>query len=302
MFAVVMALWPVFALLIAGYLCIRSGFLKHEFWQSAEKLTYFVLFPALLVERLANAAVDTSVVFEVGLSITAMLIFGSVLCYLLKPWLKIDLAGFTSFYQGSLRFNTYVGLAATSALLGDGMLVIAAVVLAIMIPLLNLLCILVFSLHLGAGGIRGVLMTTLKNPLIVSCCVGILLNISGVGLPFVFSSVAQLLGQVALPLGLLAVGAGLNLSVLRSSQRIVWLSSAIKLLFLPLFIMLFSNLAELSQNVTGLLLVFASLPTASSAYILARQLGGDAPLMAAIITGQTLISIVSMPLILGVLL
>ena len=46
-------------------------------------------------------------------------------------------------------------------------------------------------------------------------------------------------------------------------------------------------------------LLFQALPTASSAYILARQLGGDAPLMAGITAAQTVLGFITIPLVLA---
>lgn len=193
-----------------------------------------------------------------------------------------------------------MGLAVTFALYGGGGVAISAVIIAFMIPVLNLLCILVFALHTSAGaGVKGVMLTLLKNPLIIGCTVGISMSLFGVSLPPMMASVTQLLTPMALPLGLLAVGAGLNLQALRHAGRVVWVSSAIKLLVFPLLALFFARLLELSDPVTGLLVVFAAVPTAPSAYILARQLGGDAPMMAAIITGQTLLAMITLPLVLA---
>ncbi|MDO3384269.1 hypothetical protein QWI17_00275, partial [Gilvimarinus sp. SDUM040013] len=103
-------------------------------------------------------------------------------------------------------------------LFGDEGLAVAAVVMAVMVPLLNLLCVLVFSFYTRKeAGLLSVLLALVKNPLIIACVVGISLNISGIGLPWALVSVAGLLSGIALPLGLLAVGAGLNLTALRTT-------------------------------------------------------------------------------------
>ena len=103
---------------------------------------------------------------------------------------------------------------------------------------------------------------------------------------------------MALPLGLLSVGAALDLTALRSSGRVLYISSAIKLLLFPLIAWGVAYGLELSALASQVLIIFAAMPTATSAYILARQLGGDAPLMAAIITAQTLFAMLTIPLVL----
>jgi len=293
------ALWPVFTLLCLGYGIKRIGFPGPGFWEPAEKLIYFMLFPVLLVYKLSLADISAVPLWEVASAIIGLLLIGTILLLSIQRIRPMPSAGFTSVYQGGMRFNTYVGLAACAALYGDASLAIAAVVLAVMVPLLNLLCVLIFSIYTRRdGGVRSTLMAVLKNPLILACVIGISLNLTGLGLPLAIESVAALLSSMALPLGLLAVGAGLNLNALRNAGGAVLYSSVIKLLLFPLIMMLICYLYIDLYSVAAVLVLFSALPTASTAYILARQLGGDAPMMAAIITSQTLLSFVTMPVVL----
>lgn len=296
------ALWPVFALLVIGYLARRYDFPGAAFWPPAEKATYFVLFPSLLVSRLSQAdlaSVQSSLLVTAVLS---MLLILSLLVLLVRPLLGVGNAQFTSVYQGSLRFNTYVALAVSAALMPEQGVVLAAVMTAVMIPTLNLLCVLVFAwFGESRPTLKGVLKTLSRNPLILACLFGIALNLSGIGLPAPARPVLGLLGGMALPLGLLAVGAALNLRVLKHSGPAVIAASLFKLLICPLIAFALARLFGLSEPAALVLLIFASVPTATAAYILARQLGGDAELMANIITTQTLISLLSMPLVLMLL-
>ncbi|SEG77913.1 AEC family transporter [Marinobacterium lutimaris] len=296
------ALWPVFALLVIGYLARRYDFPGAAFWPPAEKATYFVLFPSLLVSRLSQAdlaSVQSSLLVTAVLS---MLLILSLLVLLIRPLLGVGNAQFTSVYQGSLRFNTYVALAVSAALMPEQGVVLAAVMTAVMIPTLNLLCVLVFAWYgESRPTFKGVLKTLARNPLILACLLGIALNISGIGLPAPVKPVLGLLGGMALPLGLLAVGAALNLRVLKHSGPAVIASSLFKLLICPLIAFALARLFGLTEAASLVMLIFASVPTATAAYILARQLGGDAELMANIITTQTLLSLLSMPLVLMLL-
>jgi len=299
---IIIALWPVFALLMLGFLARRSGFPGEAFWQPAEKATYYVLFPALLIERLAGAELAGSDSVRLALLVVLLLILASLLCCMCKPLLRLTAPVFTSFYQGSVRFNTYVALAVTSALHGPEGIVLAAIVTAVMIPLLNLFSVLAFVLTSDqAFSLRLLLSALARNPLILACLTGIALSLSGLGLPLALGSVMELLGRMALPLGLLAVGAGLNLRALRKGGRALAAASFIKLLLLPCLAFLLSRLWWLEAVGTSVLVIFAAVPTATSAYILARQMGGDTDLMAGIITAQTLISILTLPLVLVVL-
>lgn len=296
---IIIALWPVFALLLLGFLARRSGFPGEGFWQPAEKATYYVLFPALLVERLANAQMAGDDSIRLAALVVVVLVMAALFCCACKPLLRLTVPAFTSFFQGSVRFNTYVALAVTAALHGSEGIVLAAVITAVMIPLLNLFSVLAFALTSEqAFSPRQLLMTLARNPLILACLLGIALSLSGAALPLGVTSVLELLGRMALPMGLLAVGAGLDLRALRGGGRALVAASLIKLLFLPLLAFALAGLWQLDLLTTSVVVIFAAVPTATSAYILARQMGGDAELMAGIITAQTLISMLTLPVVL----
>lgn len=301
MLQIIAALVPIFALLMLGFFARRHGFPGEGFWAPAERLTYYLLFPALLIHSLSQASLSGGESLRIVLAVLVLLVVVSGICLLLKKPLGVSFAAYTSFYQGSMRFNTFVALATTAALLSTEGLVVAAIIAAVMIPTLNILCVLVFSSEKGlAANLLPTLRALATNPLILACVAGVLLNQLG-GLPATFSATLGLLGQMALPLGLLSVGAALNLSALRSSGRVLYASSAIKLLLFPILAWGVAYGFQLSGLASQVLIIFAAMPTATSAYILARQLGGDATLMAAIITAQTLFAMLTLPIVLSIL-
>lgn len=284
------ALGPVFLLILFGVLLRRIGFPGESFWPQAERLTYYVLFPAMLIYKLAIADVGNTPLLPTLVSILFMLLGGSTLLYLLRRQVASNGPAFTSVFQGGIRFNTYIGMACADALYGDAGLVAAAVVVAIMIPLVNLLCVLSFhlTLHRGNLGPFSVFKSLVSNPLILGCLVGIALNQTGIGLPGWSKNTFALLGSAALPLGLLAVGVALEIRAIHGAWKELISASLFRFLLLPLLMLAAIHWLTPPLLNSQVLLLFASLPTASSAYILARQLGGDTTLMANTITVQTL--------------
>lgn len=300
MLTLIHALGPVFVVILLGVALKRLDFPSADFWPQLERLVYFFLFPAMLATRLALADFSGLAVARVLLAVLLLLLLMTLLVVLGRRWLSRNGAEFTSVYQGALRFNTYVALAVAAELFGSVGLALAAVIMALMIPLLNLLCVLIFSLYAGdqRADVKTTLLAVAKNPLILGCLLGIALNVTGIGLPGWSQPVMEILSRAALPLGLLAVGVALNLEALRRAGQPLILSSLIKLLLMPLAAVLISQVLALNTQEQAVLVLFAAMPTATSAYILARQLGGDAPLMAAIITAQTLAAMMTMPLVL----
>lgn len=292
------ALGPVFLLIVIGAILNRMDFPGSAFWPGIERLTYYLLFPALLVHRLALSEFSLSSLGALSLTIVLSLLLVSGLVGLLYRLWAIGGSRMTSLYQGAVRFNTYIGLAVASALFGDAGVAQAALALGVMIPLVNVGCVLVFAWMTGEAGVNGrtVLTGLVTNPLILACLLGLLLNVTGIGLPGWAAPTLQLLGSTALPLGLLAVGVALNVRTLGHDWGPIVLSGLLKFVLMPATLWgmaVLMNLTPLQQQV---LVLLGCLPTASSAYILARQLGGDASLMATLITAQTLLAFGMIPL------
>lgn len=292
------ALGPLFLLILLGALLGRLNQPGGDFWSRMERLIYFLLFPAMLVATLTNADMQQVPVGRVAVALLgAMGLLGAAL-WIINHWMRLEAAAFTSVFQGALRFNTYVGVAGAAALHGEAGATVAAVAVALMVPVVNVLCVSCFIATgtLGAGGLRKSITALARNPLILACLLGISLNLSGIGLPGWSASAVELLGRAALPLGLVAVGVALRPRALLRLGPGVWIANTAKLVLMPAIVLGLALLLDLHPVSRDIVLLFAALPTATSAYILARQLGGDAELMAALITGQTLIAMFSLPL------
>lgn len=173
-----------------------------------------------------------------------------------------------------------------------------AVAAGFMIVLINLLCVSALSIWGSAkGSLRGFLRDIAGNPLIIACVIGWSLNLSGLGLPGPSGDILEIVGRAALPFGLLAVGAALRLDALHGHLGPILVSSLVQYGFKPLATAVLIGLAGLSGVAAGALVIVFMTPTAPSAYILARQLGGDPETMASIITLQTLLGFAVMPTI-----
>ena len=297
---IIASLGPVFVLLMGGYLLKRTGFPGDSFWPSAERFIYFICFPALLLTRLAEARFEGQLALDLVWVILMLLVAGALLLLLLQKLIGFTGPVFTSVFQGGIRFNTYIALAIAAGILPGQGVVYAAIIASVMIPLINVFCVLVFATYQdNRPSPARVLLNIVQNPLILSCILGLILNLSGVVLPDIVGEVLRLLAEIALPLGLLAVGAALQIKALRSTGLPLLTALLFRLLVMPMLAIASASAMQLPLEATQILLVFAAVPSATASYILARQLGGDAPLMAAILSGQTLVAMLSLPLVLA---
>lgn len=297
------ALLPIALIIFTGYLFKHMKFPTADFWPKMDRFTYYVLMPSLLVYELAVAKIDVShTVNLVAISLSGIFLV-LVLLMLLKGVFHFENRAFTSIVQGGIRFNTYVLLALVNALYGAQGLVLSAIVIAFAIPFINVLCISVFAIYTREGkfSLKRFLTTVVKNPLIVACAIGGLLNVLGNPLPtFMLKSIA-IISHAALPMGLLSVGVGLELKHLSHAKKALVVSSSAKLVVFPLIAYALGTCTGLSGMSLSIAVIFASMPTATSAYILAREMGGDVSLMASIITVQTLACMGTLFLILPLL-
>lgn len=301
--SIIWALLPVFAVILSGYGLRRFGFPGDAFWPNAERFTYFILFPSLLLQKTATAPMEPHSFMLMAAALSIAVLAMTVLLFLALPWWTSGKASFTSFFQGSIRFNTYVGLAAAFALFGNEGLTLSALTLAVLIPLLNIICVGVlvgFSSSENKGWSR-IVIEIIRNPIILACAGGSLLNISGTSLHQSINEILMIFGRAALPLGLLSVGAGLDFASARRSGTIVTATCLLKLFVFPLIMWIICTTLGLDDPATSIAVLFAALPGSPAAYILSKQLDGDSLLMASIITAQTPLSMVTLPVVMALL-
>ncbi|RLL48698.1 AEC family transporter [Acinetobacter cumulans] len=297
---IVMALFPLIVLISMGYGFKRKKFLQPEFWANSEKLNYFVLFPVLLFNNLAGVQLNLGAIFQLLQAFFAVVLGVVSILWLLKRVYAIPVARFGVYVQSQIRFNTYIGLALMGTLYGTEGMQMFAMLIAVAIPVVNIFSVMAFS-----EGQRGRWYDTLfaiaKNPLILGCVVGVLFNLSGLHLFSGMQSLCNILAATSLPLGLLSVGAALQLDQLSKGLSRLTVNTFARLLIMPCLAFFASGSLGLTELQSIILVTFFALPTASASYILTRYFQGDSQLMAGVISLQTLCFIGSFPLLMWLL-
>ena len=302
MLLVISALLPVFMVIVLGYFLRQRAVLDASAWRGLENLCYFVLFPALLVKTLAVADLGSAEIVRFsGALLFAILVMSSLLLLaypLLHRYFHVSPASFTSLVQGATRWHGFIALSIVGLLLGDEGVAYMAVTMAIIIPLLNTINVMVLA-HYGdaEGDLSRVFIKLLQNPFILACALGAVLNISGLGLTPLLYNAADIIGSGALGIGLLTVGAGIHLSGIRDHRGLVVFGALLRLLGMPALMFTGCLLFGVEGLPRTVAMLAAAVPTASSSFVLARQMGGDAPLMANLITLQVLGAVVTLPLV-----
>jgi len=300
---IVNTLIPIFTLILLGYFFKKIKFPSVDFWPMADRFTYYVLMPALLVYKVSTSNIDLEETIDLITTalVTILIVFFSLI--ILNLLFKFNNRAFTSIMQGGIRFNSYVLLAFVDSVYGDKGLVLAAIIMSFVIPFINILCISTFALYVRDGRFSFVLFfkTIIKNPLILACAVGGIINVGDIVLPVVILKSLTILSGAALPIGLLSVGVGLEFKYLKSAKKELVVSVLAKLIYFPFIAYMVGIFFGLSLEILAIVVVFGAMPTAVSGYILARELGGDTTLMASIITLQTLLCMITLFLVVPIL-
>jgi hypothetical protein len=288
---------PDFALIAAGFVFARAMRLEPAFWAGAEKLTYFVLFPALLFYSNARRPLDVATALPFLSTILAAVAAGIVLGLAGRALFRPSEAVFGAAFQCHFRYNSYMGLALGSRLGGDDGLGLMALAIGVAVPVVNIAAVW----GLARGSAAGVTREIARNPLVISCVLGITWGALRLPLPELAAVTLARLGAAALVLGLLCVGAALAPRLPRDAAGYVGFALAVKLVALPCVAWVVGRAVGLSADAFRMALVFAALPTAPAAYILTVRLGGDARTAAALVTLSVLASLGTLPLWLAAL-
>ena len=292
---------PVFAMIALGWTLKVRGLLADEGWRAVERLTYFVFYPAFLVPAVWKADFSAGTAGPVALSTIGVSFVVALLTLAAKPALKISDPSFTSVFQGVIRWNGFVFLPVAGAVFGTAGLGTAAVAFGVLAPALNVICVLALA-RWGAGqggGWRLALRSLARNPIIWACGVGAALNLTGLQSNRVLDGVFGMMGPGAIALGLITAGAGLSFRYAAARPLLIAGISAIKLLLLPVAMFYVCGWLGGDRTAQGIALLAGAAPGAAASYVLARQMGGDAPLVAGVVAFTTVASAATIPVLLA---
>ena len=291
------ALLPDFLLIALGWLLCRFTPLDRPLWDGVERLVYHLLFPALLFHSILRSPLHLNEMGPLAACALIVMLSGVALAHALGRWPGVDPRLHASGQQTAFRFNSYVALALSERLAGPAGLAWMGLILAVCVPVANVAAVWPLARHGGQGTWRELA----RNPLILATLAGLAGNLAGLQLPAWASTVVGRIGSAALPLGLMAVGAGLQFGALRESPGLAAGLMLIRHLALPVVALAAVTAVALTAPQQAVVVAFAALPTASSAYVLAVRMGGHGPFVAGLITLSTLISMAGLPLALGAL-
>jgi predicted permease len=298
MLDVFQALAPVFLIIALGWGARAARILPEETWGVVNRFGYFVPYPAFLFSTVAGADLQAREASAFVAACLAGFLIMAAIALSTRALFRKDGPAFTSVFQGASRWNGFVILAAGDRLYGAGGREMIALAFGPLVLMVNILCVAVLA-RWGAQRLvstRALMAQIAGNPLVLSCAAGLLFNALGWGRLGVVTDALKLLGASAMPLALVCIGAGLDFGPLRRGAVYVATSAALKLIAAPAVLFASALMFGLSPQAAAICGGIGATSSAAASYTLAREMGGDARLMAGIVTATTLFSFITMPI------
>lgn len=297
---VLSAILPVILVIATGFAARATGLVPHEAWPGIERLAYRLLFPAVLILSIAQADLSAGRVGLFGAALLAVLAIAATLLLGLRrvlPAARLPNPAFTSIFQAVTRWNGFIALAIIALLSGDQGMGLISAGMAFMIPTINVANILVLAAFgPESRSLRRVLTDVLHNPLVQACAIGIALNLSDLPLPGPILGGLEMIGQAGLAIGIMAVGAAIQPRRLLGRSAALWAGVGLRLAGMPALFLILGRLIGLEPDTMVAGVLAMAVPAAANGYIVAREMGGDAGLYADILTWQTVLSALTIPL------
>ena len=210
-----------------------------------------------------------------------------------------------SFSRRCYRFSTYVGMAVVITNTGEEGVRQFAVLIGFAIPFINVLAVSSMVWYAGQEGSGSfstslLVRSTLSNPLIIACVLGIVFSRSGIALPTFVDNTLRLMSLLALPLALLAIGGSLTFAAFGKHVRYSLVAAAIKLIVMPLIGYGLLHAFHVTGVAFTVAMIYFALPTSPNNYILSALLDSDLELAAASIVLSTLLSLPALSVTLAI--
>lgn len=290
--SVALLVFPDFMLVALGWALRHKLNFSREFFAGTERLVYFVLLPALLFQSILRTPITAGNAAMLLQASAAVIAAGIALAWLAKWVLRPSSLSLASSAQCAYRFNTYLGLALSASLGGTQGQTIMALIVGFAVPMANMAAVYGLARHSGGNLLRELA----RNPLVISTLAGLACNLAGLHLPGPLDTALARLGAAAIALGIICVGASLSWEGGKGHGALIAWMLTVKLVALPAVALLVAHWLALSPLESQMLLLFAALPSASAAYVLAMRMGGDGRMVAVLISLGTLFSAATIPL------
>lgn len=286
---------PIFFLVLLGWLFRRTGLINEAFIETASKLVFTAALPALIFINIVQLHIGEVLhTGQISYALLSTLVVFLLLWWGGKRWIPNG-ADRGVFIQGAFRANLgIIGLALCDNLYGKEGLAIGSILLASVTLLYNVLSVFILTVSVQQSpriNWRKLFLDLLRNPLIIAILSALPLAWLELRPPAMVLQTVHYFADLTLPLALLCVGASIDLGALRNASGLSSKATLLRLVLIPALQTVGAWLMGLPATMLGTLFLMLASPTATVSFIMAKAMGGNAPLAANIIAQTTLLSV-----------
>lgn len=289
---ILLGLTPSFLMVAIGGL-VRNR-LSPAAWQGLDRLNFEVLFPALLFFAACGRPIAPVEILRIGPAVWAIILLALALGYLARRLGPDSFLDFAGAWQTSWRFNTAIAFVAIP-ILDPTLTGQMAIAIGMAVPVANILAVTALSRG-GSLSFLSTLKKVIGNPFLIASVAGVAVGISGYKIPAPLLAPAEMLAKAAIPIALLSIGATMNWQALTRLDRFSGALSLVRLVLVPAAVFGLCLTIPVSNQLSAVFILFAALPTASAAHVLASGFGADRRLVATLIAQSTLLAALTLPL------
>jgi malonate transporter and related proteins len=308
---IIASILPIFIITMLGKFIKIHWIKSKDFWKGLESLSYHLLFPIVLFRYISSADIGASSLLRIVLVLVLASIIISIILYLVQKKMDFDSKVFTSIFQGSIRYNSYIFFALGDSLFGDEGMVIASVIAAYMIIFTNIISVATFSFYIpmddeiavkrGESQWETLFKNLIKNPLILASLLGFIFNHFDIEISRSIQKTFSILSESALSIGILCVGSGLKFNLDNINFKAIFLTILMKLIAFPVISFILLKIMFIKGVPMKVAMLYSALPTATNSYLLSKKLGGDKDSMSSIITATIVFSVLSLSVLMYIL-
>ena len=274
------AIVPLFLIIAVGYTVKRLGWIGPEEVRRFNKVTFYTFMPVMLFYNIYTSDFSQAVrlpyaLFVVGAALGMVAVSFAVTLLAEKMPERRGVM-----IQAAFRSNfVLLGLPIAAELLPEGNLGVTALMVAIVVPIYNMMSVVVLEYFRGGKPRAGeVLLAVVKNPLILGSVAGLLVQALHITLPEVLVSFAGKMNSAATPLILLLLGASFETREITRYKKELLVCVGLRLVVFPGAILTLAAALGLRDIEFVTVLAMTAAPTAVNSFNMAQQLGGDSQL------------------------
>ncbi|MDR1561770.1 MAG: AEC family transporter [Dysgonamonadaceae bacterium] len=286
---------PLFILMAAGYFARKIRFVSGEFLTQMNRFVFQFLLPVMLFQ-------DIRTTYEGDFSNLKLITFAltGIAAVILITTIVVQ---FTvrrrgqrgSMIQGIYRSNFLIyGFPLATAMYGDAAAKNIAMLMAIIIPIYNIVAVIVltvYSEHKGEKIIPGKLFRDIvTNPLIIGCFLGLIFGAANINMPYIIDRPVSQIANIATPLALFVMGGEFRFSRLKNNCLKAVAATIARLVIIPAIILYICVNAGFRGAELAVMVSLFATPTAVVSYIMADNMGNDGELSAQIVVLTTVAS------------